>query len=85
MITQIPGKGQGYSWKRREFCGKNKITKENRYKKLYKKSPERYNVRIGNEPCQDVKIQIPVLALGYLYLCGLIGRSPRVRELCSRT
>lgn len=33
-----------------------------------------YNVRVGNEQCQDVKMQISVLARKYLHLCGVIGR-----------
>ena len=33
-------------------------------------------MRVGNEQCQDVKKQISVLAQGYLFLYGLIGRTP---------
>ena len=35
-----------------------------------------YNVRVGNEQCQNMKKQIFVLAREKLFLYGLIGQSP---------
>lgn len=39
------------------------------------------SLRMCNEPCQDGKKQISVLAQRYLFLTRLIGRMPRASEL----